>query len=602
MSGVVNYFVPESGVFPLDNKKSKGLKIRYHSVQKDCGIIIYDRKNGQELGRYPFDETPVSENVYELTLQDYALDKISYQFYEGNKTVIDKRALMFAGTDAFGTVKSYSDFRAISLLAEYDWEEDQSPELAYHESIGYCMHVRGFTAHKSSKVRAKGTFKGIIEKIPYLKSLGITTLELQPSYEFVESTISPKMSDSEKYTGKLNYWGYKEAFYYVPKRAYAYGKDSSKEFKDMVKALHRNGMEIIMQFYFPEEFMRMDILPVLRYWHKEYHVDGFHVKGKNLPIQDILTDAYLCKAKIWCEGFPSENLITTSDTNKRAAIYNDSFLCVMRGFLKADCEMLKPAMDCMMRNPSSYGVVNYLTNYYGFTMADMVSYQKKHNEANGEENRDGTDYNCTWNCGVEGNTRKAAVKELRLQQIKNAFALLLFSQGMPLFFMGDEFGNSQKGNNNPYSQDNEITWLNWHDSEKNKNIYEYVQKLIQLRKTVKIFSNDKAFRLCDYLSVEYPDLSFHDEEAWKYSWDNVNNHIGFMVCGDYVAGCEGTYWYVAVNTHWEEHVFALPGPENKKWKLIFTTNDELDETLIFENDNHTSAKLSARSLCVFVAK
>lgn len=602
MSGVVNYFFPEFGVFSLDNKKRKGIRVRYNSEHQDCGIIVYDRKNGDELGRYPFVKVSSAENIYELTLQNYSLDKIAYQFYEGNRIILDKRALMFAGSDTFGNVKSYSDFRAISLSSVYDWEGVKSPELAYHESIGYCMHVRGFTAHKSSKVRAKGTFKGIIEKIPYLKDLGITTLELQPAYEFVESTISPKVSDTETYSGKINYWGYKEAFYYVPKRAYAYGNDSSKEFKDMVKACHRNGLEIVMQFYFPEEFMRMDILPILRYWHKEYHVDGFHVKGKNLPMQDILKDAYLCKAKIWCEDIQAESYICGDNIRKRIAMYNDAYLCVMRGFLKADPEMLKPAMECMMKNPSTYALINYLSNYYGFTMTDMVCYQKKHNEANGEENRDGSDYNCTWNCGVEGNTRKTAVRKLRLQQIKNAFALLMFSQGMPLFFMGDEFGNSQKGNNNPYCQDNDITWMNWKDLEKNRSIFDYVQNLIQFIKDVKIFSNDKSFRLCDYLSVEYPDLSFHDEEAWKYSWNNVNNHIGFMICGDYVTGCKGTYWYIAINTHWEEHIFALPKTENKQWHLLFSTNEELTEEYTFVSGNNESAKLLARSICVFLAK
>lgn len=602
MSGMVNFALPEVGVFPLKTGKRRGIRIHYHCSINDCGIIIYDKKTGNELGRYPFHKSSQESNTYELFLQEYDLDKISYHFYEENKIVIDKRALMFAGCDSFGTIKSNSDFRAVTVSANYDWEGDSFPNRPYHESVGYCLHVRGFTRHKSSKVRAKGTFKGIIEKIPYLKSLGITTLELQPAYEFVESSVSPREMRGEVYKGKLNYWGYKEAFYYVPKRAYSYGKDSAKEFKDMVKELHQNQMELIMQFYFPESILRREILSILRYWRKEYHVDGFHIKGNSIPLQDIVSDPYLCESKIWYHDFDADFLEQNNNSTKHQALYNDGYLCTLRGFLKADKDMVMPAMDYIMRNPSKYGVVNYLSNYSGFTIADMVRYQKKHNQSNGEENRDGTDYNCTWNCGVEGNTKQKSIIDLRNQQMKNAFALLFFSQGMPLIFMGDEFANSQKGNNNPYCQDNDISWLNWHDLEKNAALYEYVKTLIDYRSKWKIFSVEKAFTLSDYKSVGYPDLSFHDEEAWKYNRENSYNHIGFMICGDYISGCEGTYWYVAINTHWEEHVFALPKQENRKWRLIFSTNEELTEEYAFINDNDTSAKLLARSICVFVAK
>lgn len=603
MSGMVNYVQPEFGVFPLTTSKRKGIRIRYCCKKNGCGIIIYDKKTGAEYGRYFFEKTDSESNVYELILREYALDKISYHFLEGNKRVIDRRALMYSGSDSFGTIKKLSDFRAISLSHSYDWEGDKLPALSYEECIGYCMHVRGFTMHKSSKVRAKGTFKGITEKIPYLKDLGITTLELQPAYEFVESAISPEESPKEKYTGKLNYWGYKEAFYYVPKRAYTYGKDASTEFKDMVKALHQNGMELIMQFYFPDSVLRMDILPILRYWHTEYHVDGFHIKGNNIPMQDIAQDAYLSNAKIWSNTFSDETTKSNGiNDGKRFAVYNDYFMCVMRGFLKADKEMLKPAMDCMISNPAEHGLIKYLTNYYGFTMADMVRYQKKQNLANGEENRDGTDYNCTWNCGVEGNTRKQNILDLRTQQIKNALALLFLSQGTPLIFMGDEFANSQKGNNNPYCQDNDISWLNWSDLEKNRNLYEYLKCLIRMRKEIKILSHNKQYVLTDYQSIGYPELSFHDEEAWKYSWDTEYNHIGLMINGDYVSGCEETYWYIAINTHWEVHSFVLPSLEHKKWRLYFKTNDAFSEQDLILDDKDTIAKLSSRCICIFVAE
>ncbi len=601
-SGNVNYMSAPFGVYDSKQGKNKGLQIRYASDKKDCGIILYERKNGSEIGHYPFERKDGENKVYELFLKDISLDKISYLFYEENRPVIDKRALMFEGADTFGKVKSYANYRSISVAQNYNWEGDTYPHLSYSESVGYCLHVRGFTQHKSSQVKAKGTFRGITEKIPYLKNLGITTLELQPAYEFVESAVSIKEAQIESPALKLNYWGYKEAFYYVPKRAYTYGKDSSKEFKDMVKELHRNHMELVMQFYFPDYFSRMEILPILRYWHQEYHVDGFHLKGNNLPICDIVSDAYLNNAKIWCEHFHPGEISASDASYKRLAVYNDEYLCNLRGFLKSDINMAQPAIRCMMRNPKQYGIVNYLTNYYGFTMADMVCFQEKHNESNGEENRDGTNYNCSWNCGVEGLTRKKNVLELRKQQLNNAFALLFLSQGMPLFFMGDEFGNSQKGNNNPYCQDNEITWLDWKGLEKNKGIYDFVKQLITMRKRYKVFSKDTEYTLTDYLSLGMPDLSYHDEEAWKYSWQDTKNSIGFMLNGDYAEGCQDSFWYVALNMHWEEQNFSLPDVgENYHWILFLSTNPKWQEQPVLSMLKENCVTVEPRCICIFLA-
>lgn len=598
MVNQVNFLQAPLGVYECIENKKKGIRVQFVSANSNCGIILFSRNEGNELARYSFDEKTKDGNLYSMFLEGYSLKNISYLFFEGNKPVIDKKALMFEGKDTFGMIKTYDNYRSIPVNHLFDWEDDIFPKLNFEESIGYCIHVRGFTMHKSSKVKAKGTFKGIVEKIPYLRELGITTLELQPAYEFAECPIALNATENTP-ARKVNYWGYEEGFYYMPKRSYAHTQNVVKEYKSMIKELHKNKMELIMQFYFPKEFPCTEIISILRYWHMQYHVDGFHVKGANIPIYDILRDPYLSNAKIWHESICKDNVDSSKSntTYKRAALYNDVYLCNVRGFLKADEGMTEPAIKCILDNPQEYGKVNYLSNYYGFTFADMVAYQEKHNEANGEQNRDGTDYNCTWNCGTEGATRKKDIQVLRLRQIKNAFALLFFSQGMPLIYMGDEFGRTQKGNNNPYCQDNEITWVNWSFIEKNKEIFAYFQKCISMRKNHKIFAASQAYTMTDYKMTGCPDISFHDKEAWKYSWEDSENNIGYMINGDYVKGHEGTLYYVAINTHWESNEYALPCiPKYSEWEVLFKS---IEEDLMSIGDIVT---LPQRSVFVFYCK
>lgn len=576
MKNQVNFLQAPLGVYECVENRKKGIRVQFVSAKENCGIILFSRKEGTELARFIFDEKHKNGNLYSMFLEGYSLQKISYLFFEDHKPVIDKKALLFQGTDSFGKIKTYDNYRSVSLKDSYNWEGDKFPALKYEESIGYCLHVRGFTMHKSSKVKAKGTFKGVVEKIPYLKELGITTLELQPAYEFAECPIVVNVAPDTS-ARKINYWGYQEGFYYTPKRAYAYTLNVVKEFKDMVKTLHKNNMELIMQFYFPKEFPCTEILPILRYWHTEYHVDGFHLKGSNIPIYDVLKDPYLIHAKIWYESISKDMVgnVESEEVSKRCAIYNDMYLCNVRGFLKGDDRMLEPAIRCMLEQPEYYAKVNYLSNYYGFTFADMVAYQEKHNEANGEQNRDGSNYNCSWNCGAEGTTRKKDVLFLRNRQMRNAFALLFLSQGMPLIYMGDEFARTQKGNNNPYCQDNEITWVNWKGLEKNQNLLGYVQNCIRLRREHKVFAAPKAYSLTDYKMKGCPDLSFHDNEAWKYSWEENEHNIGMMLNGDYVTGCEGKLYYLAINTHWEDQSFALPVlSDYTDWQPLFSTVEE----------------------------
>ena len=588
------------------NRVDKGLQVLFVSKSEECGIILYEEASGKEMRRIPFSKEHKIGNVYYMYVEDVDIRKISYLFYEDGNLIADKYARAYIVDNEFGRMKGEESYKAILRDDEYDWEDDCCPCLSYDESIVYGIHLRGFTKHSSSGVKGKGTFTGVKEKIPYLKELGVTTVELQPIYEFNEKPDIKNMAQSQQVLleeTKLNYWGYCEGFYYAPKQAYAQSKDAIIECKDMIKAFHKNNMEVIMQVYFEYDTPIVDMLHVLKFWHIEYHVDGFHLIGDIPRIKEIINDAFLSECKIWYQRFPINELYKNHEKPeyRRLATYNDGYMYDMRRFLKGDEGMLYEIMKHMRINPATNGVINYITNYYGFTMADLVSYDRKYNEANGEDNKDGVDYNFSWNCGAEGSTRKKQVLALREKQMRNAFALLMLSQGTPFIFMGDEFGNSQKGNNNPYCQDNEITWLNWKDLNKNKDLYSFVKELIALRKKAGVFHLPKECMIMDYKSCGSPDISYHGSEAWKPSWEHYSRHIGFMLCGEYAEGCEGDFYYVAVNMHWEKHEFALPKlPKKKKWKkLLDTSNKELLDSTNSEDFVYT---IDRRSIVVFIGE
>ena len=256
--------------------------------------------------------------------------------------------------------------------------------------------------------------------------------------------INPE-NEKDEYT--LNYWGYTKGCYYAPKSSYAYSDKPVQEFKDMVKALHKNGIEVIMQFFFDDSCPKTEIPEILRHWLLCYHVDGFHLKGDNVLQNLVVKDPVLAKTKIWYYGFDAPVTEATvyeqTSSKKYLAEYRDDYRYDMRRFLKGDEGVLQSALHHLRSNPLYFGKINYLTNYDGFTLADMVSYERKHNEENGEDNKDGNDYNACWNCGQEGATRKKTIQALRIKQIKNALLLLFLSQGTPLLFMGDEFCNTQ---------------------------------------------------------------------------------------------------------------------------------------------------------------
>lgn len=515
------------------------------TVQKERGIVLYDRKNPEGL-KIPFPEECRTGRSASMILKGYHDRSVSYLFYQGDRLYQDPWACCVEKDTQYGK-KDKRLLRCKLLGEDYDWQGDTKPHTPYEECIFYALHVRGFTRHRTSGVKKKGTFAGITEKTDYLKKLGITSLLLMPAYEFNELLPSAKAKADEE--PRINYWGYQKGLYQVPKSAYAYGKDAVTEFKDMVKQLHAAGLEVVMQFYFPPEIRHVAILQILKYWVLEYHVDGFHVMGVDMPLSMLVEEPVLADTKLLTENrFIPDG--ARKSLYRMVGFFDDGFLYEMRKFLKGDDNMMGRFLyhirDCSVEN----GIINCIARWDGMRLMDLVSYDRKHNEKNGEENLDGTDYNCSWNCGVEGKSRKKAILSLRLRQLQNAMTFLLFSQGTPLLYSGDEFGFSQEGNNNPYCQDNGITWVNWKWTENGEKLLAYTEKLIELRKKHGVLRNSK--RPLQKNAAGYPDISFHGHEAWKPDTGSLSRCVGIMFSeGDFIL-------YMGVNMHWESHTLGLP--------------------------------------------
>lgn len=580
---------------------------------RPCSLLLYEKGCARPCREINMENGGRIGNVASVFVRQLPVQKVEYNFKIDGKIVTDPFARMLAGRKDWGVIPADQDgheVRGAFPKVQYDWEGDIPLKLPYEELIMYTLHARGFTKHSSSGVRHKGTFLGLIEKIPYLKDLGVNLIELMPAYEFSETArpeqdFHPYRNKMQEEPVKLNYWGYAPGFYFAPKSAYAAGEDAASEFKDLVKALHREGIELIMEFYFPEGTSRLLILNCLKYWMLTYHVDGFHLSGPAVPMGLLAEDPLLGTCKLMNEGFDMNGLYKRKPEFRNIGEYNDGFQNDIRRFLKGDEDQLEKFAYRVRKNPADRGVVNYITNHNGFTLMDLVSYDAKHNEANGEQNRDGNNYNFSWNCGAEGRSRKKAVAELRRKQIRNALVMLLLSQGTPLLLAGDELGHTQDGNNNAYCQDNEISWLNFRVPKGNLYIREFVKKLIALRKRHPILHMPEELRIMDALSCGYPDLSYHGKKAWYPEFENYNRQIGIMYCGQYAE--ESDFFYFAYNMHWIPHEFALPSiPKGQKWRTLIDTSKDYDNIVPEEQtealDKQKAVIVPERTIMVLIGR
>lgn len=600
--GVVQ--VPEGVQFSvhLPNQKKCFLKLYKKGEKKPVRVLELTDK--YKMGSAYFvtvsksGENQDTRSVAEILSQDY-----EYLYEADGKEFVDPYADYVTGRELWGKRNAAVQERGGICIQAFDWEEDTPLRIPYSDLILYQLHVRGYTRHSSSKVKYKGTFEGLHQKIPYMQDLGINGVLLLPVYEFDEITWDQEQRAlGNREPSKINYWGYgtKDAYYFAPKASYSGTKDSpSVEFRRMVKAFHRAGIEVLLDIYFAPGTNLFLMTDCLRSWVLNYHVDGFRVNQDVMPALTLASDPILSGVKILGNYWDMNMLHGAKLPNQKNALaeYNEGFMNDARKFLKSDEGMVAKVAKYFSRNSEEHSYINFITHVNGFTLMDLVSYDIKHNEANGEMNRDGTEFNYSWNCGVEGKTRKKAILDRRMTQIRNAFLMLLTSQGTPMLLAGDEWGNTQMGNNNAYCQDNTTTWINWTETKTALQIHDFVKKLIRFRKEFPVLHQEKPVYQMDTLSCGMPDLSVHGTQAWRPDFSNYSRMLAMLYYGDYVDRESGRSVYVIYNMFWEAKSFDLPHlPKGRTWKVMIDSYDNLfDEELYYERRRVVKKKTSRKS-------
>ncbi len=598
----------------------------------EVSLILYRPGTNEITNEFPMQEDPYHGSLRSIRISGSALQKTEYNYRINGKIVTDPFAQRLVGRPDFGRKNNGKGLIVRAALASADPMAEDIPPLRipYEDVVAYTLHVRGFTAHRSSGVRHKGTFRGIAEKIPYLKELGVNQLILLPAYDFNEiieqkttraipeyaqraeearaarqnaakESGSSGKNGTEEAPYKINYWGFTdEAYYLAPKAAYCATARPDEEFRSLVKLLHSNGIEVIMEFGFPSGISEAAVCRILSWWAGHYHVDGFMVLARPeitamLPREEILADS-----KLIAGYFNTDEVLPGGSIKGRRLLAdcNDGFKNDCRRLLKGDEGVLSAFSERMKQNHRCKAIMNYMTNHDGFTLLDLVSYDKKHNEANGEQNRDGASCDFSWNCGEEGPSRKKQVQRLRMRQMKNAMAMLLLAQGTPMILAGDEFGNTQMGNNNPYCQDNEITWIDWNSARRGSELLAFVKDLIALRRAYPVLRQAKPLLGSDTTFLGYPDISFHGSKAWYGAFDYQNRHLGIMYCA---RTPEQPFVYTAFNFHWESQTLAMPNlPKDNVWKLKAMTCDTQDD--IIPEVKEREVVIPGRSVCVYVSE
>lgn len=460
-------------------------------------------------------------------------------------------------------------------------EAVKSPDIRPEDLVIYKLHVRGFTRKARGKIRHRGTFRGLAEAVPYIAGMGFNAVELMPVYDWDETLkVRPYSAGHHPGDGgadaRHNYWGYAENNRYLaPKETFVSGTDAVREVRDMIDAMHRAGILVFLEMYFPERSDPFTSLLAVRYWKTRYQADGFHLIGKGAPFEPAVRDPMLADTRLFFDQADAGYIYgNRMPVKKHIFSYNDTFLGTGRRLLKGDAGQIGDFVGLIRRNPARTGCVNYMANVNGFTLRDTVSYNEKHNEKNGEGGKDGPVWNWSWNSGTEGPTRKPLIRRLRLRQIKNALVYVFLAQGTPLLFAGDESGNTERGNNNGYASDDEDGWTDWSASKESREIREFTKKLIAFRVSHPVFHMPEELRGTDYRAYGYPDLSLHDTKAWVCSFAGETRSVGMMYDGRYdETGRSGSgLFYTAFNAFWEKHEFALPDPpKGAKWTLVLDT-------------------------------
>jgi glycogen operon protein len=569
--------------------------------------------------------------------------------------------------------------RSLFFRRPFNWREDMPPLTPPEDTVVYELHVRGYTCHPSSGVpRARaGTFAGLIDKVPYLKWLGVTAVELLPIHEFDECDCP----FTNPLTGQrlVNFWGYNTIGFAAPKASYAAsGPDHGQvaEFREMVRAFHEAGLEVYLDVVFNHtgegneagrtySFRGLDndlyymlspdgkylnysgtgntlncnhpvvrgmLLTCLRYWVVDMHVDGLRfdlasVFGRDSMgnllveppvVEEIAEDSVMTGTKLIAEPWDAAGLYQVGNFpfGRRWSEWNGRYRDDVRRFWRGDAGFAGVLATRFAGSADLYQAsgrwprssINFVTCHDGFTLCDLVSYNRKHNEANGENNRDGMDENYSWNCGVEGPTGDAAINALRRRQAKNLMATLLLSQGVPMLMAGDEFLRTQAGNNNAYSQDNEISWVNWELAERNAEFQRFVRELIWLRHRHTALRRASFFRGGGRTPGVGPDVTWHGTEPGHPDFSPSSRTLAFAINGRLADRGPDRDFYVACNGWREALPFRAPlSPSGRRWRRLIDTalpspNDIVAEDAGPEVPPGAVYPVAAHSLVVYISE
>jgi len=580
-------------------------------------------------------------NKYKLLIDPYAralTGNFKWDLTKARGVILDS-----ANESVSFSTEDSTQYVPRSIVIDSRNEIQKKPaKIAENDLIIYELHVKGFTADKSSGVSASGTFKGLTEKIPYLKGLGVNAVELLPIQEFDEfENINTNPVTGEKLK---NFWGYSTIAFFAPKSKYSSSGSTGQqvqEFRDMVNEFHNAGIEVILDVVFNHthegdhkgptlSFRGIDnsiyyildkdkskyknfsgcgntvncnhpnvremIVQCLRYWFIEMRVDGFRfdlasILGRdqngeiaiNPPlIEWIEEDPILRNTKIIAEAWDAGGAYQVGKFPGRWAEWNGRFRDDVRRFWRGDKDV-KGAFATRITGSSDlyystapFRSINFITCHDGFTLNDLVSFNDKHNIENGEDNRDGENNNYSFNCGIEGLNAPPEIERLRIKMIKNLIATLFLSLGVPMILSGDEFRRTQKGNNNSYCQDNEISWVNWDLLNSNNEIFEFTKKMIEFRKKHPILRSTLFFTGIKGENYATEDISWHGTEISQPDWDGDDPVISALINGQYAE--ESSYsrdsdFYIIFNASDKDLIFNIPeSPSCKKWKLSIDTN------------------------------
>ncbi len=565
-----------------------------------CNLVLYPRDNGTVM-KIPMKAEESRKTLYSVGLQGLDWENYDYNFEINGQEVIDRYAKKITGREIWGderrrptlhqtepfvpqreqkikelvsqvdvpkqrNKKEKVKIKSSFYFSQFNWKKDKSPGISKEDMVIYKLHVRGFSMGMRKSNKKRGTFGAIQARLDELKRLGVTTLLFMPLYEFEEFLALDKSKIQQNPQNLINYWGYTVGNYFAPKASFL-GENNPDELKNLIFKIHEKHMECILEFFFPEKINPHIIIDALRYWREEYHVDGFRIIGNPSGAQLLAQDELLCGCKLFFDGFSQELIQDPERFGPELYTYNDEFLYQIRKMLNHHSGSIYEFACQMRRQQARQGFVNYVAENNGFTLWDVFSYEQKHNELNGEDNRDGNYWNCSSNCGQEGFSRRRAVLELRKRQVKNAIAILFFAQGVPLLWMGDESANTQEGNNNAYCQDNAIGWKEWKNNEICRELRGFVQEVSKIRKQYPMLRSPAPYRMTDYGNTGSPDLSYHSDAGWKIDFNMNRGFIGMFYTGIYVESQENVY--IAYNFQYASQKFALPG--GMEWKLLLNT-------------------------------